>query len=143
MNMYNFNQFIEVPFTPDGRSFDGVDCYGLMWIIYKTLFKIELPRYDGFSTDKAVNHPEEVKKIIKEVTDRSWKPIEIGDEQVGDSIEIKILGESVHCGIVVRPQRDMIHVHKAINVTVERYNTGKWKHRIVRFYRHKDMPEMK
>jgi len=43
---FNFEKYIGIPFVEYGRSFKGVDCYGLVWLAFKEELGIELPDYD-------------------------------------------------------------------------------------------------
>ena len=45
-NMYNFSKYINIKYKHLGRDFDGVDCYGLIKLIYKNEKGIVLPDYN-------------------------------------------------------------------------------------------------
>ena len=39
----NFGKYINIPYKHLGRSFEGADCWGLIWLIYKEERNITLP----------------------------------------------------------------------------------------------------
>jgi cell wall-associated NlpC family hydrolase len=51
--MIDFSKYIGLSFKHKGRSFDGVDCYGLFALILKEEKGIQLPEYEySFDWDK-------------------------------------------------------------------------------------------
>lgn len=47
-----FNKYIELPYKNLGRDFDGVDCFGLLYLIYRKERNISLPDYTELKYDK-------------------------------------------------------------------------------------------
>ena len=43
--MKDYSKYLGVPFKNMGRSFKGIDCYGLVWLIFKEERGIELPDF--------------------------------------------------------------------------------------------------
>lgn len=41
----NFDKYVNIPFSHKGRDFNGCDCYGLVWLIFKTERNITLPNF--------------------------------------------------------------------------------------------------
>ena len=77
------NKLRGVPYKHNGRSFSGVDCWGLIYLFFREL-GIELPTDDGeyISQEWYKNNPERyinsLKKYGKEVGDfRNLKPLDI------------------------------------------------------------------
>lgn len=46
-----FKKYIMIPFLDGGRDFEGVDCWGLVYLIMKTEYGIEIPDYKISCTD--------------------------------------------------------------------------------------------
>jgi len=42
---YNFSKYLGIPYKNNGRSFDGVDCFGLVSLVFAIEKKITLPDY--------------------------------------------------------------------------------------------------
>lgn len=45
-------KYIDLPYKNLGRDFDGVDCYGLLWLIYKEERNIVLPDFTELMYDQ-------------------------------------------------------------------------------------------
>lgn len=43
--MIDLTKFIGLPYKHMGRDFNGVDCFGLCWLIYSDYLKIEIPHF--------------------------------------------------------------------------------------------------
>ena len=129
------NKFIGIPFVEKGRSHDGVDCWGLVCLIYSERFKIELPDYtDGYPNTKA---QKEISALV-EAEAKLWQAVERGKEQLGDVVLFAIYGATTHVGMVVESGW-MVSAEKGIDSVLESYTTNKWKQRVRGFFRHKDM----
>jgi cell wall-associated NlpC family hydrolase len=44
--MIDFSKYVNLKFKYKGRDFNGVDCYGLVWLVLKNERQIELPEYE-------------------------------------------------------------------------------------------------
>ena len=51
MNAQWLNNYIGIPYKWGGRSRDAVDCYGLVVLIYKDKYGVELPDWAGTEFD--------------------------------------------------------------------------------------------
>jgi len=129
------NKYIEIPFLEHGRTPDGLDCWGLMYLIYNLEFEISIPSYkddydttdDLYSIELAIEH------------ERSgWYEFPLGSEKLGDVILFSIRGANRHVGLVVGDGY-MLHIMEGTEVTLERYKAIKWVNRIAGIYRHEKM----
>ncbi|MCD6262277.1 MAG: C40 family peptidase [Deltaproteobacteria bacterium] len=130
-------QFIGIPFKPKGRSYDGVDCWGLVWLFARDILNIKLPSY----SDRYLNAEDqkEISTLIKSsIRDPIWTPIGWGSERFGDFVLMRILGDPWHVGVVVGGKQ-MLHIMKGINSCLERYTLSIWRRRIINFYRHEEL----
>ena len=130
--MQRFNQYIGLPFKPKGRDREGLDCWGLLRLIYLEQFGIELPDY-------AEHYEEDLDgQVIAGVVEFEipcWTPVPRGQERQGDAILLRIKGEPMHVGFVLRKGL-MIHIMKGIDSVTENYRSRKWEKRILGFYRY-------
>lgn len=127
------NKFIGIPQEDFGRTRDGVDCYGLLTVIYCEELHISLPDYLGVSPDEQ----EEVSALIDGAkTSPLWLPV-TGDAMAFDVALFKMGQFTSHVGIVIK-HGFMIHVHGADQSKIERYDHGRWKHRFAGHYRHRN-----
>jgi cell wall-associated NlpC family hydrolase len=129
------NKYIEIPFLEHGRTPDGVDCWGLAYLIYALEFGINLPSYKtGYhsTNDKsAISHLIEDERC-------NWYEFMQGQEQIGDIILLSIGGINRHIGMVVGDGY-MIHILDGAEVIIEKYNHKRWYNNIVGYYRHEKL----
>lgn len=38
-------EFVGIPYIPHGRDYAGADCWGLVWLFYRDVLKIDIPSY--------------------------------------------------------------------------------------------------
>lgn len=133
MKKLNFSQYIGIPFKANGGNLDGINCWHLMEMVYREQFKINIPKYDLSEAPTAM----ELAALLKENEYPVWKKIE--HVKIGDGILIRISDNvPLHVAVAVSSY-EMLHIHKDINSCIERFDTGKWRYRILGFYRHVDM----
>jgi len=131
--MSKYNRFVGLPFKEKGRTFEGVDCWGLLRLFYKEIFNIVLPSYhENYQT--AFDEKEISQLINNKKTD--WYPVQYNDINFGDGVLLRLKGEPMHIGIVLRKNK-MLHVTEKTNSVVENYSGLIWRKRIIGFFRHK------
>ncbi|HOS41942.1 MAG TPA: NlpC/P60 family protein [Spirochaetota bacterium] len=131
----NANRYIDIPFAERGRSRAGVDCWGLVCLVYREEYGIELPDYLG--DDYTTTDGPLVSGLIARHKAESWWPLAPGMEAEGDVILLRMRGLPSHVGLVIRSGR-MLHVERGRNVCVERYWGPMWNKRVMGCYRHAD-----
>lgn len=139
--MIHTANYIDLPFKPNGRSREGLDCWGLIWLVYKEHFKIELPSFSEFYNEKDVlkraGMPN-IARLIEYNKDNGWtlvsESVDERKEQEGDAIWIRIGRYQSHVGVVIKPGW-MLHILEFSKVTTESYRDYFWKNRVKAFYR--------
>lgn len=129
---FDLSSYTGVPWRDDGRERGGVDCYGLLHLVYREQAGIELPRHDGALSTNADA------KALTDLIDRQlgpWIEIERGFERQLDAVLMLRDGFPCHVGIVERPGW-VLHVESGCNAVVEPYSSMRMARRIVGFYRH-------
>jgi cell wall-associated NlpC family hydrolase len=129
-----------IPFVDKGRDEDGCDCWGLVQLIYKKEFGIDLPDYTECYDD--TDDKEAISSKIDEEKKSDWVEIDKGKEQVGDVVLLRMFNLPMHVGVVVEPRKKLIHTIKGVNVSVERYNVPRWKHKVLGFNRYAKAPNI-
>jgi cell wall-associated NlpC family hydrolase len=122
--------YIGIPFQDRGRDRKGLDCYGLVKLIYQDQLGLSLPSYDDVYGQI---HGEEAAisdKICHEA--HGWQRTD--QPEPFDVVVFRIAGLPLHVGIVVIPDV-MIHSLKGCNVSLERYRHPLWDRRREGFYR--------
>lgn len=131
--MSRFDPYIGLPWCDRGRGISGVDCWGLLRLVYLELRGIELPSYaDSYVT---AGDARELARLIAGELD-PWDEIEPGAETIYDGVLMREGKFPRHIGIVVEPGL-MLHVERGGTSQVERYRSGMFAHRVVGFYRHR------
>ncbi len=129
--MYNYEKFLEVPYKNGGRDMNGLDCYGLILLIYKDLgiklFDID-EEYDKDWSWKGSDY-------VKKYYHMNWKRIK-DNIQFPDVIAMRNGKGILNHGGVYLGKKRFIHCTKA-GVTVAKTSQKPWKKRIEAYYRYK------
>ena len=128
-------QLDEIPFVRKGRSRQGLDCWGLVWLLYQEVYGILLPDYADLYEEGDVYKAKVLEALI-EPRKNTWDKIEIGEEQPGDGILFTGKGSVPHVGVVVKPGT-MVHIEEGTFVSIISYSGIAWKPRLreIRRYR--------
>lgn len=125
----NINKYIGIPYKQKGYDFDGVDCYGLVWLFLKEEFDILLPRYHDIDIYKDVE--ETVNTIGKEM------PLFFGSltntPKYGDIALFNFRGQPIHFGIYIERNK-ILHVLKGTDSTYEPFDRGRLKGKLEGIY---------
>ena len=108
-------KYIGLKYKEKGRDFDGVDCYGLVRLIYKNEFQIDLP---SFSSEYTQTDVERIQELIAQYKE-GWESIEKPEE--GSIVLFRVLGSESHVGIVVNSEQFIKIVQSKILI----HRTGK------------------
>lgn len=94
--MLNAESYVGLPWGAGGSDRDGVDCWGLLRLVYRETYGIDLPAYTiGEQID-----------ISEAVTGGGWRQVE--EPKTGDCALFRRLGGNLHVGIVI-PQ-GLLHI---------------------------------
>jgi cell wall-associated NlpC family hydrolase len=130
-----WHKYLRLPFITGGRTHEGVDCWGLVCLIYKQELGIELPSYSGLYDD--TTDTVQVGKVYGEDRSGFASPIEAHQRQPFDVILLRISGAPMHVAICTKKQW-MIHCSAGIGVSHEKIYGMRWADRVLGFYRHAD-----
>jgi probable lipoprotein NlpC len=107
-------KYLTLEYEASGRDLSGVDCWGLVYLIYSQELKVSLPRYDVISADDAMAA---VNTMDDAILKGPWRPIEHGFEQPFDVARIRrpaLVQGSLkrvqwHVGVITRPGH-LLHI---------------------------------
>lgn len=126
-----WNDYIGLPYVAKGRDRDGIDCWGLVRLVYAERFDIQLPSLaDQYEADDRTREAELV-AIGKEGWEKTERP------RSGDVVLCRIEGEETHVGLMTQPGF-FLHVRQGQSSVVERMDSGTWRHRIAGTYRYRE-----
>lgn len=124
-------RYLGTPYLDHGRTLGGVDCWGLVTVVYWLDLGIRLPSYAGayVSTDERA----EISAAISE--NKQIGPwYAVAEPEPYDVAFFRRGPHESHVGIVAIPGL-MLHVPYD-HAKVEDYRTGRWGQRLTGFYRH-------
>lgn len=124
-----YDKYIGLPYKNNGRTADGVDCWGLVRLFYKDEFAIELPSY---SDEYNGPNDEAVVYAVNQHKD-AWDPTSTPD--VGDVVLFNILGEPTHVGIYLGNNK-FLHSRAGKDSVVESLAGAKWNKRLEGVYKY-------
>lgn len=128
-------RYIGIPYVESGRdpaADGGLDCWGLLVLIWREQYGVDLPIYDGPHWAKGADRAA-IAAAIRAEQER-YLDVAPGTEREGDGILLRLLGQPLHVGLVVAPGW-MIHTHETAAVCVERYDGMAWARRVLGFRR--------
>jgi cell wall-associated NlpC family hydrolase len=129
-----FDAFVGLPYADKGRDESGVDCWGLLHLVFSRLCHIELPSYaEKYAT--AADRRAVAALIAGELED--WREVPAGSEKLFDGVLMREGHFPRHIGIVTRPGL-LLHVQSGATSRIERYRDGMLQPRVVGFFRYRD-----
>ena len=128
--------YIGLPYLQHGRTREGMDCWGLIILVFAEKFKVTLPSY---ATDyRDVDALEEINDIVEVEKQRGWVQIPAGSERLGDVVVFRVVGIPCHVGMVTEQGR-FLHTIKGIDSAHADYTSSRWRNRVNSFWRY--LPE--
>lgn len=125
-----YEKYIGIPYAVKGRTEKGVDCWGLVRLVYANEFGIDLP-----SLAEDYNDDDVVKAELIALHKEGWERVE--EPSDGDVILFKMLGYEAHVGVYVG-DNTFLHCRENQDTVRESINNPIWKRRIVGAFRYKE-----
>ncbi len=126
------NDLVGLPWRVRGRSIEGVDCWGLAWLAWRTN-GIDVPSYAEDYVDE--REAAEIDSLIAmKAVYGPWQPIDPGCEVELDLLVFRCASASSHVGVVVGKGM-MLHIMENGESCVESYRRGRWAARVGQGYR--------
>jgi cell wall-associated NlpC family hydrolase len=127
-----FNEYLGIPFKSGGRDRNGIDCYGIILLIYKEKKGIQL-----FDIEKYDSAWGESENYFISNYHKSWEKIEIKELQPFDVILFRI--DTIvpqHVGLYTGEGK-FIHCMETMPVGISKLNNRPWPSYIDSAYRYK------
>lgn len=122
--MRDYSKLIGIPFKYGGRTYENLDCYGLVVLLYKEFHNIDVPEVVSPSLLKEIHDAVSVET-------QKWERCELHE---GAVIVFSIKGYGAHVAYYIGDDR-IIHTWEATGgVTIERLGIH-WKHRVLGIYK--------
>jgi cell wall-associated NlpC family hydrolase len=131
----DLSPYVGLPWRSKGRARDGLDCWGLVQLVYKEKLGIKLPSY----TDEymCATDGEAIQAIVNNAK-AQWREVPAAGEGAYDLALIRVMGHERHIGLVVRAGM-LLHIEERRTSTIESYHGPMLARRVVGFYRHEFM----
>lgn len=110
--------FLGIPYRHGGRTKDGLDCLGLVYLFYQQL-GVRIP--DGDGTPYPADWYKKDAGRLQRGIETLGNPVSLSDLKPLDLVYFKIGGLISHLGVVVKPGK-FIHVMKDRKVEVSPLN---------------------
>lgn len=126
------DDYIGLPFRPDGRDRTGLDCWGLYRLVLRERSGLDLPDYLGvYTAADAVSLRAAAAMMDRE--ESLWTPV--STPAPFDLIRMRRGPLGAHVGCVVSPGL-MLHIQEGGTSRLDHYDWSDWASRVVGFYRH-------
>ena len=125
------NKYIGIPFLDKGRDINGIDCWGLVRLVYKQEYRIDLP---NFSTNYEAEDAERMSDLLAQYKE-GWEKIDAPTE--GCIVLFNILGVESHMGIAVSSTH-FLHARDRRDSAIESFESVAWRNRITGFYKYSE-----
>jgi cell wall-associated NlpC family hydrolase len=129
--------YIGLPWKFAGRDREGVDCWGLLWLVFRDVLNIEVTAYVRETMDAPER--EQIAALLSSDRMKSpWRQIKAGDEQTFDMAVFRRAGIESHVGIVIDRGR-MLHILEGGESHIDRFDQGRWKPKLISLHRHENL----
>ena len=129
----NLDKYVGIPFKDGGRDFSGLDCWGLVRLVWKEEMGVDMPDMgDEYSSAFARG---DVGPLFDKYTDQNWN-VDVTD-QPRQPLDVLVFGFGsleLHVGLWVA-EGEMLHVMRGMDTAIERFDTFKWRKRLSRILR--------
>lgn len=127
--------YVDLPWRTAGRARDGLDCWGLVWLVYREMLGIELPSGAGLYTT-AADRRENARIIAGGLPD--WRQVPEDQAKPGDVVLMSRHGTACHVGLLAR-RGWLLHIREGLasyQVPVDRITREGYA--VVGWFRHKE-----
>lgn len=137
----NFRPYIGLPYRDRGRSEDGIDCWGIPYLIYSREAGIKLADYGEISAYDLLAIAKEIGK--HRAASNIWRPLGIGERlQPLDIVVMAAAGKPAriphHVGVMMNDHQ-MLHAEQGRDSHVSEITDTAIFSRILDFHRHKGL----
>lgn len=130
------NDYVGIPFSLDGRTRDGLDCWGLVCLVYQEQHGVTIPSYEGVFRDNEPGTMLTIHKLMIEQR-KQWRVV--GHIKPFDLISLRTGRHAFHVGLAVDAARFIHADDKAGACIIEGINSPLWANRIECIHRHNSL----
>lgn len=120
----------DIPYKSKGRDFDGVDCWGLIFLFYKNELNINLPSWSAEYKD--AKHFDYFEPCERTDLFAKWREVTVA---VPGDVGLMSLGRNFHVGLCVDPYGSRImHMMDGSGIMIDRIKSPELKNRFKGWY---------
>ena len=124
-------RYIGIPYREMGRDKFGLDCWGLVYLVYKDELNIQLPDYvSDYSSPEELR---EIGSLIAQEKQSDWHRIDATDIRPFDVALFRRGRFDAHVGVMVDSTR-MLHMARGQRAVIEVLDRTSWKPRLQGYY---------
>lgn len=134
---FKLSRYIGTKFIENGRSLNGLDCWGLLYVIYDECLGIKLPTYAHIDAKSLLSVVREMTSAVER--NQSWyiltpeQPKQLFDVVCMGVRHTSIIG---HVGLYLGPDR-MLHADQGIGVVEQAISHPSVRDRVVAYCRYR------
>lgn len=136
MSKLSLRKYVGLPFVEGGRDFSGVDCYGVIVLIYREELGVDLWDTSGYSLD---NYSKE--NLMLSNYYKNWEPIDKEHLQEMDVLlfttDLELPDIPTHIALYVGENK-MIHCTRKLDTHISKFKKGPLGTLFHSAYRYKD-----
>ncbi|MBA5776298.1 C40 family peptidase [Stappia sp. F7233] len=135
--MHWSDRYVGIPFRDGGRDLAGLDCWGLVRLVYAQELGIDLPSYGEISARQLISV---ARAISAGARSEEWRPVGSDNLRPFDVAVMRRSGgiNACHVGVLIRPGQ-VLHVEYATATVAVPLSHFTIRERIACFRRHKAM----
>jgi len=122
--------YVGIPYLNRGRNMFGIDCWGIVRLIYKDALNITLGTLDGYADSES---KDQVSRVIKSESAAHWEEVDAPREY--DVVVFNLAGKPCHVGLMLDGYK-FIHSLAGRDTCIESISKVIWRNRIDSIWRH-------
>lgn len=131
--------YVGLPFLPGGRDRDGLDCWGLVRLVYAEQLGVALDPLSGLYLDDCA--PSEIAPLIAgQAEGPHWRRVARENVQPFDVLVFRRGLLAAHVGVAIDAGRFLHANDDQILSCVQSYAEGLWSRLLIATYRHACLP---
>lgn len=129
--MADIEKFVGIPYVAHGRSYEGADCWGLLFLYYRDALGTPIPSYSAEMHDRNF-HRRDIGPLMDSEIEKLW--MQVDDPQPGDGILLRAGRFNSHVGVFLGSGR-ILHSEGPEQSVVARLDDIRLRSRVTGFFR--------
>ena len=125
------NKYLGIPYKSHGRDEVGIDCWGLVRLVYKQEYNIDLPSFSESYLEGDRARSEELIAQYRE----GWEQLD--GPQEGCVVVLRVMGHLSHIGVCIN-ERQFLHAQEGSGSSVQDFDGIKWSRRVAGYFKYRE-----